>query len=211
MPATSLKSVFVDIHTHRPTGRHIELRTAGIHPWEAAKTTAEQAIRELTAALDAGDVQAVGEIGLDFVRADTPEKRDAQTSLFLTQLTLARERQLPVVLHCVRAFEQTMRLLRGQGPPAVIFHGFIGSPEQARRAVERGYCLSFGERAFASPRTLEALRSTPLAQLFMETDESPTPIEEIYARAAAFLAVDVETLKQATAENYRHLFAPNNG
>jgi len=204
-------SAFVNIHTHRPTGRHIELRTAGIHPWEAGTMTAEQAVRQLAAALDAGGAQAVGEIGLDFVRADTPEKRDAQIALFCAQLTAACERRLPVVLHCVRAFEETMRLLRGQEPRAVIFHGFVGSREQARRALNRGYLLSFGERTFASPRTLEALRATPLAQLFMETDESPVSIEEIYARTAALLAVDVATLKQATTENYLRLFAPNNG
>ena len=198
-----MNPTFVNIHTHRPTGRGIELRTAGIHPWEAEKLPADAALQALEAELNRGDAQAIGEIGLDYAVA---VDRTAQQELFRAQLTLARLRQLPVILHCVKAFEETMRLLAKQEPRAVIFHGFIGSPQQARRATERGYYLSFGERTFASPRTVEALRSTPLSHLFLETDESTTPIETIYTRAAELSGHDIETLKQATTENYRRIF-----
>ena len=91
-------------------------------------------------------------------------------------------------------------------PRAAIFHGFIGSPEQARRAVGKGYYLSFGLRAFASPKTLESLRETPLSQLFLETDDSDVPIEEIYARAAKVKGVTPEELQRATLENYGRIF-----
>jgi len=200
-----MEAGFVDIHTHRPAGRIAHLRTAGIHPWDAERAGGE-ALAALERALRDPAVQAVGEIGLDFVRADTPEQRDAQTVLFRAQLALARERRLPVVLHCVRAFEETMRLLRGAEPRAVIFHGFIGSPEQARRAAERGYCLSFGERTFASPRTVEALKNTPLALLFFETDDSPLPIGTIYRRASEATGVGIDELKRATTCNYERIF-----
>ena len=197
---------FIDIHTHRPTGRGIELRAAGIHPWEAGTQPDEAAMQALEAELAQGDVQAVGEIGLDFVRGSSQRLRDAQIALFRAQLELACRRELPVVLHCVRAFEETMRMLREQEPRAVIFHGFIGSPEQARRAAERGYYLSFGERTFASPRTVEALKGTPLQHLFFETDESLAPVDRIYLRAAAAMGLDIETLRQAVFENYERIF-----
>lgn len=203
-----MNAPFVDIHTHRPTGCGIELRAAGIHPWEAGKQSVEAAVRTLEAELARGDAQAIGEIGLDFARASTQELRDAQAALFRAQLALACERGLPVVLHCVRAFEPTMRMLRELEPRAVVFHGFVGSPEQARRALERGYYLSFGERTFASPRTVEALKATPLSQLFFETDESEAPAKTIYIRAAALLELDVETLRQAAYDNYRRIFDP---
>lgn len=203
-----MNAPFVDIHTHCPTGRHIELRAAGVHPWEAGRRTAEEALRELTTVLDAGGVQAVGEIGLDFVQADTPEERNAQIILFRAQLVLACERRLPVILHCVKAFEETMRILGEQEPPHVIFHGFVGSPQQAQQVLKRGYYLSFGERTFASPRTVEAMKCTPLSQLFLETDESPTSIETMYARIAVLRPTDIETLKRAVLENYRRIFDP---
>ena len=193
---------YVNIHTHRPTGSGIELRTAGVHPWDAATQDAATLGQRL------GGAQAVGETGLDFVRG---ADRAAQLSALRTQLRLARERGLPVVLHCVRAFEPLMRELAASEPRAVIFHGFIGSPEQARRALEKGYYLSFGVRTFSSPKTMEALRETPPGQLFLETDDSDTGIEEVYAHAAAVRGTTVEALKRATTENYERIFAPQNG
>ena len=135
----------------------------------------------------------------------------SQLAAFRAQLALARERRLPVVLHCVRAFEPVMLELAAREPRAVIFHGFIGSPEQARRALEKGYYLSFGVRTFSSPKTMEALRETPPGQLFLETDDSDTGIEEVYAHAAAVRGTTVEALKRATTENYERIFAPQNG
>lgn len=202
-----MNPVFVNIHTHRPTGCGIELRTAGIHPWDAPQADAA-ALDRLARELESGGVQAVGETGLDFVQAADNGTRQAQIELFRAQLALACRYGLQAhgLLHCVKAFEQTMRLLWEQEPRAVIFHGFIGSPEQARQALERGYCLSFGERTFASPRTVEALKGTPLSQLFLETDDSETPVKTIYTRVAELLALSVEELKQATTENYERIF-----
>jgi len=102
---------YVNIHTHRPTGSGIELRTAGVHPWDAATQDAATLGQRL------GGAQAVGETGLDFVRG---ADRAAQLSALRTQLRLARERGLPVVLHCVRAFEPLMRELAASEPRAVI-------------------------------------------------------------------------------------------
>lgn len=196
---------YVNIHTHRPTGRCTELRTAGIHPWEAARELA--AVRSEGLAGRLGEAlagaQALGETGLDFACSTD---REAQTELLRAHLRLARKRGLAVMLHCVRAFEPLMRELAACPPPAAIFHGFIGSPEQARQAVAKGYYLSFGERTFASRKTLEALREVPSDRLFFETDDSPAAIETIYARAAEVRRTTVEELRRATAENYRRLF-----
>lgn len=192
-----MTSPYVNIHTHRPTGEGIELRTAGVHPWDADREAAETLGERLAKA------QAVGEIGLDFVRG---AERDAQFAALRAQLQLACERGLPVVLHCVRAFEPLMRELAACEPRAVIFHGFIGSPEQARQALARGYYLSFGERTFASPKTCAALRETPLDRLFLETDDSPVRIETIYEQAAEAKGVTIDTLRDAAWANYRRIF-----
>lgn len=193
---------YVNIHTHRPTGSGIELRTAGVHPWDAAAQDAATLGQRL------GGAQAVGETGLDFVHGPA---REVQFEALRAQLRLARERGLPVVLHCVKAFEPLMRCLAASKPRAVIFHGFIGSPEQARQALAKGYYLSFGERAFASPKTLAALRETPLSQLFLETDDSPVSIAEIYSRAAEAKGVPVEELQRATLANYERIFENRHG
>ena len=157
---------------------------------------------------EAAEVQAIGETGLDFA---CPVPREAQFAALRAQLDLARRTGRPVVLHCVRAFEPLMRELAACEPRAVIFHGFIGSPEQAQQALRRGYYLSFGERTFASSKTLRALCETPLGQLFFETDAAGVTIEEIYARAAEALGRPVEELQRATLENYKRLFETQNG
>lgn len=159
---------------------------------------------EITEVAAAG-IQAIGEIGLDFAcRSD----RTLQTEVLRIQLRLAHRTGLPVVLHCVRAFEPLMRELAACQPREVIFHGFIGSPEQARTALSHGCYLSFGERAFASPKSLRALHEVPLDRLFLETDDAPVSIERIYDRAARELGLEVGVLRRATYENYKRIFEP---
>lgn len=192
-----MKPSYVNIHTHRPTHRGIELRAEGIHPWDADITPPG------VLPVPAPDTQAIGEIGLDFA---CKVSRERQTDLFSRQLSLAEEVGLPVVLHCVKAFSETLALLRGRRLRAVIFHGFIGSPEQAAEAVRRGCHLSFGHRTFSSPRTMEALRRMPPERIFLETDDEQIDISEIYRRAAEVRGEDVETLKRVTTDNYERIF-----
>lgn len=191
---------FVNIHTHRPTGRGVELRTWGIHPWQAGEVDPAG----LTLPLPPPEgTQAAGEIGLDFARKID---RGRQEELLHRQLAWAREAELPVVLHCVRAFEPMLRILDGYRLRGVIFHGFIGSAEQAREALRRGYRLSFGLRTFDSPKTLRALRSLPTEAIFMETDDDPAAIETVYARAAEVLGMEVGALRERIYRNYEKLF-----
>ncbi len=185
---------FIDIHTHNFTGRHIELRAFGIHPWDAESvdfSTLDEALFS--------QAQAIGEIGLDYAcKVDKAQ----QEELFCRQLEIAERLQKPVVLHCVKAFEPTMNLLLKYSLKAVVFHGFIGSKQQAEAAIGRGYYLSFGHRTARSPKSIEALRTTPLNRLFVETDESTRPIEDIYDEIASLRGITTEELAEAIHENY---------
>lgn len=197
-----MESEYVNLHTHRPAGRGIEPTFLGIHPWDAEEADTAAVERRL------GEVQAVGEIGLDYLRG--PE-RELQRRVFRAQLALAETRRMPVVIHCVKALDDVLRELEGRKLPAVIFHGFTGSREQAQRVLARGCYLSFGHRTFSSPKTTAALRGTPLDRLFLETDDDPTPIEEIYRRAAETLGIAEEELRRATTQNYERIFTKRNG
>ncbi len=189
--------MFVNIHTHRPTGCDTEIATAGVHPWDAEHGD----IAAVEAAV--GRIDAIGEIGLDYAcEAD----RASQQRIFEAQLELAERSGLPVVLHCVKAFEPVMKTLAEYRLKAVIFHGFIGSREQMRQAVAAGYYVSFGERTFASPKTLGAMREIPKERMFLETDDSPTGIAEIYRRAAEAVGTDIGTLERTITENYNGIF-----
>ena len=187
--------MLIDIHTHRPTSA-VTITAVGLHPWQAMAGVLpiEDQIRT---------TDAVGEIGLDKACGVDFEQ---QTAVFKAQLRLAEQYQKPVVLHCVRAFEEVMNALEKFTLKAVIFHGFIGSSEQAERAVKKGYYLSFGARTERSKKAIEALRATPLDRLFVESDEAETPIEEIYALVARLRGVEVEALAAATRQNHARIF-----
>lgn len=218
-----MKCPYVDIHTHRRSGDGIEFVSVsagcgaalpglpgsmGIHPRQLTDDGGDGAFgdAELTAALQeiaAADVNAIGEIGLDFaVSGDYALQEQA----FIAQLHLAEVLQKPVILHCVKAFERTMTLLADFRLTAVIFHGFIGSKQQAEHATDRGYHLSFGERSLNSPKTVEAMKHIPRERMFLETDESTLSIAEIHTRVAAALGLSVTDLAKRLYNNYRTVF-----
>ena len=190
-------AMILDIHTHNAQTHAQTIETVGVHPWHAAIGDLAE-VEHLAPSAD-----AVGEIGLDYA---CEISREVQTAVFRAQLAIAEQLEKPVVLHCVRAFEDTIKIIGEYRLKAVIFHGFIGSKEQAQRAVSQGYYLSFGERTFRSPKSIEALRATPLSHLFVESDESPTPIEEIYAKIAELRGVELGELTRATEENFKRIF-----
>ena len=188
-------SRYIDIHTHNFTAQCTELKAVGIHPWDVEKVDISE--------LDFHSAQAIGEIGLDFA---CQVDRVRQEAIFREQLSIAERMQLPVVLHCVRAFNPTLAILKEYNLKGVIFHGFIGSKEQAAEAIKRGYYLSFGEGVMRSPKTIEALRRTPCENLFFETDVSGKNIEEIYLMAAQLRGESIEILINCTINNYNSLF-----
>ncbi len=195
---------YINIHTHLPIESiHRTISAVGVHPYSAERfdITNSESRRELEQAIE--QVDAVGEIGLDY---STEVNREAQKSLFIGELKLAKKHSKPVVLHCVKAFEPTMELLSTFRLKGVIFHGFIGSLQQMNQALERGYYISFGERTFASPKTLKALRECPLERLFAETDMSDITIEQVYERLSKYRMESPEELRKALWENYTRLF-----
>lgn len=189
---------FVNIHTHFFTGLHTELHASGIHPWDAEKIDISELNEEYFR-----NAEAIGEIGLDF---STNVNREQQIRLFERQLSIAEKLNLPVVLHCVKAFEHTINLLLKYSLKAIVFHGFIGSKKQAQTAISKGYYLSFGHRTELSPKTIAALRSTPLERLFVETDDKDISIEEMYAIIAKLRGVSIGQLTDATDNNFKTIF-----
>lgn len=187
---------YVDIHTHNPREGILSPRMAGIHPWHAERGESLP---------DFASCDIVGETGLDYaVEVD----REVQMRLFRKHLDVAAELHKPVVLHVVKSFEDVMVALRNYPTlRGVVFHGFVGSVEQARRCFERGYFLSFGARSLHSLRTREVIAITPADLLFVETDDSTMPtIEEVYKEVAAIRRESIEDLMLNIEKNYKMLF-----
>lgn len=185
--------MFCNIHTHQLRQGECTILWDGTHPWHA-----HLGLKSLT---DPDSLDAIGEIGLDFSKGD----HEQQQSIFIQELERAQRLRKGVVIHCVRAFEPVMNILKGRDLPFVIFHGFLGSPEQADRAIREGYYLSFGERTMRSPKTQLALRACPKENLFLETDESEVSIREIYRFAASERMCTIEELRLTVLENLNRI------
>ena len=185
----------VDIHTHNPRLGVLSPTMAGIHPWDAER---ELPMPEFSAC------DIVGETGLDY---STNVSKEAQYELFLKHLAAAEKFEKPVVLHVVKSFEDVMLALRRYTLQGVVFHGFIGSSEQAKRAISQGYYLSFGNRSLRSPRTCDVIATIPIENLFCETDDNTEfSIEKIYEEVAALRGIIHEELASEIEKNYRRLF-----
>ncbi|GAA0791520.1 TatD family hydrolase [Marinobacterium sediminicola] len=148
----------------------------GLHPCFPHDTDA--ALNTLAQALEVNKVVAIGEIGLDFRPGQI--EAEVQQPLFEQQLQLARQYDLPVLLHVVRAHDQVLKLLRRyQLPRAGIVHAFSGSEQQAREYAKLGFKLGIGgaisyERAQKLRRLAAEL---PLEWLVLETDAPDMPLE----------------------------------
>lgn len=136
----------------------------GIHPWWASEGS-ESALQHLEGQLD--QAVAVGECGLDFYRARDEAARDHQRWLLREQLRLARRRDLPVVLHCVRAFKALLEEVAAVPGLQVMIHGFLGSREEAAEWLKQGAYLSLGPHALS--RT-DLMKHLPLDRVLVETD-----------------------------------------
>jgi TatD DNase family protein len=148
----------------------------GIHPHEALQwgEVAEERLREWA---ELPEVVAIGEIGLDFYRDWSPE--DAQRRAYAAQLRLARELDLPVVVHDRDAHADVLRGIRETEGVRGVLHCFSGGPAEAEEALARGFHVSFtGSITYAKGRLADVLRVVPLERLLLETDApwmTPTP------------------------------------
>lgn len=185
---------YCDIHTHHPHEDRLSPTMAGVHPWDAERGFVLP---------DFGECDIIGETGLDFAcKVD----RRAQTELFRKHLSAAERLSKPVVIHSVKAFEEVMRILSDYEICGVLLHGFIGSVEQAERAIKRGYFLSFGARSLRSPRTLKVIDSAPVANIFLESDDDPEcDIEALYRTVAERRQTTPEELCREMITNYKRL------
>jgi TatD DNase family protein len=196
--------------------------TAGIHP-NHSKDAGEYQIERIDELANHRKVVAIGEIGLDYYRESSP--RQKQLEVIRKQLELALRLDLPVVVHCRRAEEDMLPLLKewtasSQKARGVI-HCFSRGTEIAKQYLEMGFYLSFGAYVTYPKNTdLQAvIREIPLERMVIETDAPYLPPQDrrgqrnessYMPQTLAFIAqakeVPAETIAVETTKNARRLF-----
>lgn len=193
------------------------LTAFGLHPWWVAKATSgdiEDGIKRLEKELPEAD--AAGEMGLDLSPKYelTAEK---QVEVFQRQWTLAEKLFKPMVWHIVRGHTQVLELLQKKRVQRGIIHSFSGSPEEARRYIDKGFLISISG-VIARPgyeKVKKTVSTLPPDRLVLETDSpdqgladinEPAFLLEVAKAAATIRRTDPETLLNQSRANLRMLF-----
>ncbi|WP_016854868.1 TatD family hydrolase [Halomonas smyrnensis] len=191
----------------------------GLHPY-FMEDHREGDIDALAAALDAHpEAVALGECGIDARLTDT---LDAQWALFDAQVRLAKARNLPLVIHCVRANDRLAKRLRQLAPETGgLIHAFAGSPQQAKAFLDLGFAVGLGgalthERARRLQRSVAAL---PDDGYVLETDSpdmppaghrgernEPARVSEVCRRVAELRGQSAERVAADSTATARRLF-----
>ena len=167
-------------------------------------------------------VKAIGEIGLDYHYEDVPWQQ--QTLCFRAQLALARELDLPVIVHEREAHEDALEILAEFPQVTGVFHCYSGSAEMAKLLVSKGWYIGFtGVITFKNARKLvETALSIPLDRMVIETDcpymapepfrgrrNDPGYLYRMAERLAELRGVTPEEMQNTTLENGKRLYRLN--
>lgn len=174
--------------------RYPEISIAvGLHPLDMDKWTESTAEEIKRLALSDSKVVAIGEMGLDFFKADN---KDVQKEAFIAQLETAQDLNLPVIIHCRDAADEMAELLvaffEANGPVKGVMHCWTGSPEETQRFLDLGFFVSFsGIVTFKNATQVKAsAQMVPSDRLLVETDcpfLSPAPKRKERRNQPAFV------------------------
>ena len=194
--------------------------SVGSHP-DSADEVNEAVIEEYRKLCRHEKVKAIGEIGLDYYYDLSP--RDVQKEVFVKQLLLARELEMPAVFHVRDAHGDVLDLLRANRSqlPAGVVHCYSGSVESAREYLDMGFYISFaGPVTFKkAPKLQEAAVNVPLDRLLIETDcpymapepfrgkrNDPGKLYRMAERLAEIRGMTLEEIHEITTENGKRLY-----
>lgn len=212
--------MFVDVHTHSIkadsqalqvlnilTNSFVDMEqteyfSLGLHPWYVQEETIEKQWQDLIQNPFIYQAVAIGECGLDALHQGNYK---AQLLAFERQIKLANELQKPLMVHCVRAVPDCLRLLTAATVP-VIFHGVNFSFDKVKKILDAGYFCSFGKALSHSKTVKEYFPHLPLQQVFFETDDADIQIQDVYLQACLLYKIDLESLKNQIFDQFKTVF-----
>lgn len=190
----------------------------GVHP-ESVQNWSNAAADAIRSYLGREKIVAVGEIGLDYHYE--PKTAPAQKKALADQMEIARELDMPVILHNRESTGDMLDMLMSHRGCSGVVHCFTEGTDVARRILDEGFYLGFGGvLTFKNPGpAAEALRYAPLDRILLETDSpylapvpmrgkrnSPAYVRYVAAKAAELRGIEEETLIAAANANAIRLF-----
>jgi TatD DNase family protein len=211
----------VDFHTHQTVhGDYIQITnvfaqdlpspdsqiffSTGIHPWHIDLVKVENCLENISIAARQKNMLAVGECGID---RSVNQELSTQISIFLEQVKIAEQFRKPLVIHCVHAFSDLLKLKKDcKSLVPWIIHGYLGNAETSIELIKHGFYFSVGNALIKNQRMKEILPLLPLNRLFFETDNSHFSLDQIYKFASHILEIEEEKLTELIYNNFNTLF-----
>lgn len=174
----------------------------GIHPWYGKLAELPTYMKYLTVLAKQDNVKLIGECGLDKLQG---EPMASQIQLLEAQMDLAEQLKKPLILHCVKAFDELIALKKKMNPSVpLIIHGFAKKKELAVQLINQGFYLSFGAAVLTSEAVAATLQQLD-APFFLETDDAQVDIEAIYTKVAELKKITVNELKDVIFANWKNI------
>lgn len=218
---TNKDSFFIDIHTHNlnsSTNLTVinlfesnqsklnpnHFYSIGIHPWYIDEDSLKR-FASIESFAQNNQIIAIGEAGLDLMKGPDLSK---QLSIFDKQIKLADKLSKPLIIHCVKAYDEIIKLKKSYLHTVPwIFHGFQSSQQMAEQLLAHDIYLSFGKAITREGSNAQkALKIAPKEKIFLETDDSAISIEQIYVMAAKIRGESIEMLQEIIKSNFINCF-----
>ena len=212
--------MLINLHTHQSNGFSNRLEiinqypsdfkptpkyySIGIHPWYINPEAIDKELTVIDIKLAMEQCLALGECGLD---KNTDASFELQLTVFKKQLELAEKHQVPVIVHCVSAFQELLAVKKSMSIKVpMIVHGFRKHAQLAKQLIEAGFYLSFGKGLLHEDSYGTVFRDIPNERIFLETDSADYDLANIYKVAAAAKGIKQENLEAIITTNFETVF-----
>lgn len=210
--------MFVNIHTHHITQQSYSIYNVfaqqynavynnyismGLHPWHINQVNINHVIECIKNNASNTNILAIGECGLDKIINTNFE---IQLQVFIEQIRIAQTHNKPLIIHCVKAFNQLIALKNEYNNNiAWIVHGYRNNLTIAQQLINNNFYLGFGSSLTTAHNAI-VFKQIPLQNIFLETDNSEMPINEIYKLASRIKQISVSEIELAIEQNFKKVF-----
>ncbi len=205
---------YLNCHTHKSKNRQWEIvsiapgenvssfHSIGIHPWHAHAFPIDQ-IEERIINRIKNNTLAIGEVGLDLIKGP---KLEIQIEVLIQQIEISEKEKLPVIIHCVKAWNELAMIKRKIQPTQKwVFHGFAKA-NLLKEVLQEKMIISIGPDILKNLKLQRVIQSIPNESLLLETDDSSVDIEQVYKKVAELKGISLVLLHQIIEQNFKRIF-----
>ncbi|WP_370408070.1 TatD family hydrolase [Tenacibaculum dicentrarchi] len=208
---------FINIHTHTNSDENFSILNCypnstsfntpfsiGIHPWFILEEKIEDEVLFIKKKLLHKNCYAIGECGLDKL---SEVNYALQIPVFKEHVKLSEEFKKPLIIHCVKAFQDILRLKKELKPTQKwIIHGFNKNSQVTTDFIKNDCFLSFGKALLTSTKLQEVFLNIPLDKIFLETDDAKIDISTVYEKASNIKKISMKKLQKNIHQNFNTIF-----